>query len=116
MLGPILFVMFVFDIPKMIKPKFADDTAGIAIGDTITEVEEQLQSHINLLNEWCIDSGMKLNKKKTKVMNLSESNEIINVEVDGTSVEQCKSMVYLGVVLDADLNFDMQVGKDYGIA
>ena len=45
--GPLIFIIFAKDILKEISPKFADDTAAVAIGDTKLEVEEKLQVAVN---------------------------------------------------------------------
>ena len=116
-LGPILFVMFVHDIPKAIKPKFADDTVVLAIGNSVAQVENDLQNSIDLLYEWSEASGMKLNKSKTKVMNLSGGRkEDIKVYLQGKLIDQCSFMVYLGIVLDCNLDFEMQVESVCGKA
>jgi len=51
-----------------IFPKFADDFAGIAIADDITEVEAKLQELVNELLKWSGEWDLKLNLEKTKVM------------------------------------------------
>ena len=71
-LGPILFIIFAKDIPREIFPKFADDTAAIAIADSTQDVEGKIQNAINALCEWSEKSGMSLNNSKTKVINFSE--------------------------------------------
>ena len=102
------------DIPEGINPKFADDTAALATGDTVEEVEGKLQDLVNALSEWCKLSGMKMNVKKTKVMNFSGTDEKFNVKVNGKLVEQVKSHKYLGIILDEKLTFNLQVENAKG--
>ena len=116
-LGPILFVIFVKDIPESINPKFADDVTALAIGDTTKEIEMICQNSIDILQDWCRKNGMKLNKIKTKVVNFSEGiKENITVWVDGHQVEVCEVMKYLGVLVDHNLVFEAQVQHAVGKA
>ena len=115
-LGPILFIIAAEDIPKEINPKFADDTAALAIGDTIEEVRTKLQRLIDEMSEWCRKSGMIMNGTKIKVINFSDKEEPIELKVEDKVVEQVKSMVYLGIVLDEKLKFDLQVENAIGKA
>ena len=86
---------------------FADDTAAITIGDTVEEVQEKIQRLIDELLEWCKKSGMKMNGFKIKVINFSDTDEIIELKVEDKPVEQVNSYVYLGIVLDRKLKFDL---------
>ena len=47
--GPLLFLIFVSDIPKSLKPKFADDVMTVAVADSIQEIQVVLQNAINEL-------------------------------------------------------------------
>ena len=115
-LGPVLFTVSADDIPKGINPKFADDTAALAIGDTAEEVEGKLQELVNALSDWCKLSGMQMNVKKTKVMNFSETDENFTIKVEGEVVEQVSSHKYLGIILDEKLQFNLQVENAIGKA
>ena len=59
---------------------------------------------------------MKMNVKKTKVMNFSGTDEKFNIKVDGKLVEQVKSHKYLGIILDEKLTFNLQVENAKGKA
>ena len=80
------------------------------------EVEGKLQDLVNALSEWCKLSGMKMNVKKTKLMNFSGTDEKFNIKVDGKLVEQVKSHKYLGIILDEKLTFNLQVENAKGKA
>ena len=86
-LGPVLFVIFVKDIPRSVSPKFADDVIAVVIGDSDKEVEEKLQAAATELSLWCEDSGMLLNVPKVKVMNFSKGPKVkFNVTLTGEAV------------------------------
>ena len=114
-LGPVLFVIFVKDIPRSVSPKFADDAIAIAVGDSDIEVEEKLQVAASELSLWCDESGMLLNIPKIKVMNFSEGQKVkFNVTLAGEAVENVSSTKSLGVVLDEDLSFELHLDSVFG--
>jgi len=41
-LGPLLFIMYIHDVPKYIAPKFADDLVSVAVENDVESVKEQL--------------------------------------------------------------------------
>jgi len=82
---------------------------------TIEEIQNKLQNDLNLLNEWCIKNGMKVNVPKTKGM-LFKSNRKTNqtalvITVGDTSVEMVKEFKYLGITLNETLNFEKHFTK-----
>ena len=42
-LGPILFIMHLHDIPKFIKPKFADNLVAICVDNDFHSIQDSLQ-------------------------------------------------------------------------
>ena len=114
-LGPIIFVIFAKDIPKIISPKFADDTVGIAMGDSVQEVERKLQRSVDELRKWSESNGMILNVSKTKVIDFSTGRkETYNIKLGEKLVENVSKIKYLGLVLDDNLSFDMHVDSVVG--
>ena len=114
-LGPILFVIFAKDIPSMISPKFADDTVGLAIGDSVEEVRSKLQQSVDELSKWSEENGMLLNVSKTKVIDFSiGQKERFDIKLGENLIENVSSIKYLGLVLDDNLSFDMQVDSVVG--
>lgn len=113
-LGAILFIAYVHDTPSNIHPKFADDLVSYVTGKDIASVESRLQASIDDLTSWARKWDMKLNVEKTKVMLIGgRSNNKIKLSADGISIEQVTEFKYLGVMLDDQLKFDVQV--DYAV-
>ena len=109
-MGPVLFVIFVKDIPRSVSLKFADDAIALAIGDSDKEVEEKLQAAASELSLWCEESGMVLNVPKVKVMNFSKGPKVkFNVTLTGEAVKYVSSTKSLGVVLDEDLSLNCRL-------
>ena len=108
-LGALLFIMHVFDAPRSIKPKYADDFSSVAIEISLAEVERKLQaSVINDLVSWCDTNDMIVNIGKTKVMLFGKDVDgmVIDLNIRGKKIEQKKEFKLLGVLLDSKLAFD----------
>jgi len=65
-LGPLLFIMYLHDLPKSIFPKFADDVVSATSSRYCKEIERTLQQTINDVVDWSREWGMVLNCQKTK--------------------------------------------------
>ena len=75
-LGPILFIIFINDLPARLLNDcklFADD-CKIMSGIRSCEDQARLQSDINSVNDWCSDWLMELNIFKCRVMHLGRNN------------------------------------------
>lgn len=114
-LGPILFILFINDMPNVIVNScihlFADDTllyikSNVAdVVQTVTKLNDDLQR----LNIWFKMNKLCLNAKKSKAMVISRS-ELINVDVFSIYINNVKldlvnSFKYLGIIIDSKLTF-----------
>jgi len=61
------------------------------------------------LVHWSRKWGMVLNVGKSKIMLFGESNDVIQLQMYDNKIEQVSKMKYLGVWLDQQLNFSLQV-------
>ena len=71
-LGPILFLLYVNDLPNCLKSTsvsmFADDTNLRASGDTITELYNKLNNDLENIHQWLLANKLTLNTSKTEYM------------------------------------------------
>ena len=73
-LGPLLFLVFVNDLPLALSKKifatdlYADDTTFYDIQPDLETLRSNLQESLLILQRWCRQNGMLLNTGKTKVM------------------------------------------------
>ena len=69
-LGPILFILYINDMPaeltNIFTDMFADDTSLTAIGKSYEEVQTNLHNNIDKVYSWCQNNSMALNAKKNK--------------------------------------------------
>ena len=110
-LSPLLFLIYVADIPKGGKnvntSQFADD---IAIWTSITQPEKtnkNLQENLNKLKDWCNKWRIGLNAGKTKLLIFSKMNrkhnETLNLKINGVKINEYGEVKFLGITLDSAL-------------
>lgn len=116
LLGPLLFILHMHDVPKCILPKFADDLVAFSVGSDMKDINEKLQQSAEKLQEWAKREGMELNVSKTKLLVFGCHKDNFNIKLNGIAVEQVDSYKYLGIVLDPELNFGMQTNYAVGKA
>lgn len=123
-LGPILFLIYINDLPLQSSLQdtclFADDATNLAHSSNVSHVETLLQSKVDNINKWCASNKMVLNTDKTKTMliasqqklrSITNSDDCLNITVQGTHIEQVTSEKMLGVLIDNSLTWNQQVQK-----
>ena len=98
-LGPLLFLMFINDLPlytdNVFTDLYADDTTIYQISNSQHFIEQDLQMALQKLSVWCKLNGMLLNTEKTKVMLITTSqkrlhlhNSILNLTFNNDSLKK----------------------------
>ena len=108
-LGPILFVLFVNDMPDVVHSLiglFADDAKVFReIGSD--EDHKMLQDDLNNLQKWAQTWQLKFNATKCKVMHLGHNNPCHSYKMEGNvTLESVDSEKDLGVLVDKELKMD----------
>ncbi len=81
---------------------YADDLVLIA------ESEADLQSLLNILQNWCFKWRLAVNVDKTKIMHFRNKNMIltnVNFTINGQSLEIVEQYKYLGIIMDEHAGF-----------
>ncbi len=121
-LGPLLFLLFMNDMPGNIMNStvdmYADDTLIYVSNKDVNVIEKCLNEDLVSLGKWLDDNLMKVNVSKTKVMLLgttSKTSKIDNVNVimNNTKVEKVNCFKYLGVTIDANLKWNDHINNVY---
>ena len=112
-LGPLLFLLFVNDLPDWIKTNirlFADD-AKVWRKISSLEDREELQEDLNSLGRWSRECLLQLNPEKCKVMHIGhEFNTEYTIEQEGkvSVLEEVSEIKDLGIVVSRDLKVARQ--------
>ena len=117
-LSPLLFNMFVSDIPVPLSKQkfhthisqFADDICCWANGRDVSTVVSRLQTITNSIIEWCNHSRISLSPLKTQLILFNRRNfrssPAPTIRVLDQTVSPPPAVTYLGLILDSQLNFE----------
>ena len=110
-LSPILFGLFVSDIPK---PKgkeklsqFADDIVAWMVLRYLWE--NDLEHYVNKIVEWCLFWGLKVNIDKTMHMNMGNCKK--EVRINGKKLKNTKCTKFLGLTKDHKLTLKSHISQ-----
>ena len=114
-LGPILFLIYINDLPDELTSQvrlFADDTAVyLTIGDT--EDGKVLQNDLDRLSVWEDRWDMEFNPSKCQVVRVTTSRRLIDVTytLHGQVLEVVTSAKYLGVDFSSGLSWNPHIDR-----
>ena len=113
-LGPLCFSIFINDLPQVLLHTkctiYADDGAVYASGSSKEEVQQQLNHDLSLIQDWSNNNKIAINFDKTECMLFHPSymnEENITIKIDNHQIKQVNKFLYLGVLLDNHLSFNL---------
>ena len=112
-LGPLLFIIYINDLPDSIKSSvkiFADDTKVYRKIDDISDMHI-LQEDLNSLQKWAHTWQMNFHPQKCKVLKINKGAEFSYKMVDkgeDIMLDEVKIEKDLGVQIDSELSFNEQ--------
>ena len=114
-LGPLLFLAYINDLPENVKSKvrlFADDTA-IYLSLTSVNQSITLQNDLKSLEIWENKWDMEFNPSKCQVIHVTKRKQVIPSRyfLHGTLLESVSSAKYLGVDISHNLSWDDHVNR-----
>ena len=115
-LGPLLFSIFINDLPSVIKHSkcvlYADDTAIFYAGKNIDGINQRLNQDMECISQWLCNNRLCLNASKSNRMLIGSIQRLsrigdhnINVFVNNVRLEQVSHVKYLGVHIDCNLKW-----------
>ena len=112
-LGPILFLIYINDLPDSTKSKvrlFADDTA-IYLAVSSLEDAQILQQDLDHLHDWELEWDMEFNPSKCVVIHVTRSRTLIPSQylLHGQVLESVAGSKYLGVEISSNLLFNNHI-------
>ena len=116
-LGPLLFTLYINNLPTVIKNSlldlYADDAELHCSHPDFDVVECLLQSDLNAVMCWLCSSQMSLNAVKSSSILIGSqqriANKSLNVSIGGTLLTQVISVQYLGIIIDNTLSWTLQI-------
>lgn len=114
-LGPLLFLIYINDLPSNLTSSvklFADDCVIYREIKNATDVS-LLQQDLDAIDNWCSTWHMTLNINKCKVMRFSRQRKLnpSSYSISSSPLLPVSSYKYLGVILTADLSWNMHVSS-----
>ena len=109
-LGPILFNIFINDLLLFIDESkicnFADDNTLSAFDKSIPNLVAKLEIDANIAITWFNNNSMIANPTKFQFMIIGDrSNSVIEILVDGQTIQNSDTVKLLGVTFDSHLTF-----------
>ena len=112
-LGPILFLLYVNDLPNCLKSRtasmFADDTNLTASGSTSTQLYIKLNNDLENIHQWLLANKLTLNTSKTEYMivgsrqRLGKIDDEAEIKLGDNKIKKVSETKTLGVIVDDQL-------------
>jgi len=117
LLGPILFLIFINDLPnsdKFVKfILFADDTTVLVADKSLCNLTKNLNSSLHLLTNWYMHNRLSINLLKSNYMVFhlnKKSNTDLMLTIDNLTLERKTTVKFLGLLIDENLSWSPQIG------
>ena len=112
-LGPLLFILHVNDLPNVVNRcsmlMYADDTVLFYAASRVDALQERLNEELKTIECWLRQNSLFLNVYKTEAIVFGTSPRLPNIysftiSVNGTYIKRVSQFKYLGVVFDERLS------------
>ena len=119
-LRPILFLLFINDLPLCStfskSDLFADDSTIHYSDVSTTSIQHKLQFDLDQISAWCSRNKMHINISKTNAMLIGSRFRLLhssgfNLSLNDTILKQVSSQKLLGVHIDNSLTWDIHIEK-----
>ena len=113
-LGPLLFLIYVNDLPDCHLASaiilYADDTVLYYSSKSVSDLEHHINADLGTVSEWFSRNLLTLNISKCNFVIFGSPQKLIriqgiSVKVEGTSIERSQSFKYLGVTLHQSMSW-----------
>ena len=114
-LGPLLFIIYINDIPEIHRlAKFilyADDANILICGSDTTDIRNKFETLSSALEVWVSANGLALNLKKTNYMIFSNRKITLSftTTISNRPIERRESARFLGVIVDEKLSWRQHI-------
>ena len=117
-LGPLLFILYVNDLPSCIKKckvtMYADDTVLYFSSSTLSGLEENLNADLEILCRYLNDNLLTLNAEKSKFVIFGSTRKLnsfreFSLEINAHNLERRDTFKYLGIKLNQNMSWSDQI-------
>ena len=116
-LGPLLFLLYINDIPKASKMMnfylFADDTSLFYSHKNINTLEEVVNVELGCIQDWLVANKLTLNTNKSNFMIIKPRQKKvpkkIQLSINGDHLNESDCVKYLGVLIDDKLTWKQHI-------
>ena len=116
-LGPLLFLLYINDIPKASKMMnfylFADDTSLFYSHKNINTLEEVINVELGSIQDWLVASKLTLNTNKSNFVIIKPRQKKvpkkIQLSINGDHLNESDCVKYLGVLIDNKLTWKQDI-------
>ena len=113
-LGPILFILYINDLPNFSNQSFtslyADDTTLTFRNDNLIQLLECCNTELVKFHKWTLANRLIMNASKTQYMVFTNRNVDLNsvsILVNNVPLERVDCFKYLGLVIDEKLSYKL---------
>ncbi|KAK3096760.1 hypothetical protein FSP39_003001 [Pinctada imbricata] len=121
-LGPVLFLLYINDLPLHVKNSildlFADDATLHKANNNLLEIERDMNEDMDHISAWCKENRMVINESKTKCILVGARQKIsrlptttLSLKVNDKLIDNLTSDKLLGVYIDNYLQFDKHIDE-----
>jgi hypothetical protein len=97
------------ELKNCVTIAYADDLAILINSSNKTELQLMINETMKIIEKWCDEANVKLNVKKTEVINLSKFKIKLNIKLKNKEVELSDHLKYLGIIIDDKLIFNKHI-------
>jgi hypothetical protein len=113
-LGPLLFIIFINDLPSVIKHSscllYADDVKIFRVIESGIDCQ-MLQSDVDNLYAWCLRNKLRVNIDKCALLSFTRQRDpqVPIYRINNQIIKRVDNFKDLGVIFDSELNFNHHV-------
>ena len=109
-LGPLLFLIFINDLPYFIKEgdvvMFADDTSILVSAESSIQLQAKIKTVLSDFSTWCQKNKLVINENKTQIISFGNKTELnLDLKINDHVLSLVNNVKYLGLYIDKKLKW-----------